>query len=123
MLRKIIIIGILTLILGVTGYFTVFYYATYSEGDQTGQLVKFSHKGYIFKTWEGEISKGIYGTQVFKFSVMDKDADVIRQLRALQGHYVKATYIERYKTFPWWGDTKHFIIKVQEEKQPQHFNN
>lgn len=118
MLRKTILISILAITLGIAGYFTVLYYATYSEGDQTGQLVKFSHKGYLFKTWEGEISKGIYGTQIFKFSVLDEDAVVIQQLRDLQGHYVKVTYIERYKTFPWWGDTKHFIIKVKKEKPP-----
>lgn len=119
MLRKIIFITIIAILLSITGYFSVLYYATYSEGDQTGQVVKFSHKGYIFKTWEGELSKGIYGAQVFKFSVLDKDADVIRQLRELQGRYVKVTYVERYKTFPWWGDTRHFIVKVQEEKAPR----
>ena len=121
MLRKILFIFITTIVLGITLYFTFLYYATYSEGDQTGQLVKFSHKGYVFKTWEGEISKGIYGTQVFKFSVLDKDTEVINQLKELQGDYVKVTYVERFKTFPWWGDTRHFIIKVKEEKSP-HFN-
>jgi hypothetical protein len=52
--------------------FTFIYCATYSEGVRSGQLIKFSHKGMAFKTWEGEISQGISGAQIFSFSVLDK---------------------------------------------------
>jgi len=121
MLRKILFIFITTLLLGITLYFTFLYYATYSEGDRTGELIKFSSKGYVFKTWEGEISQGISGAQIFKFSVLDKDQKVIEQLKENQGKYVKVTYIERYKTFPWWGDTNYYVTEVHSEKSP-HFN-
>ena len=50
MLRKILFILITTIILGITGYFTFLYYATYSEGVRSGELIKFSHKGMVFKT-------------------------------------------------------------------------
>jgi hypothetical protein len=33
----------------------------------------------------------------------------------MEGQYVKLSYIERYKTFAWWGDTKYFIISKREE--------
>jgi len=118
MLRKFIFITIATLILGVVGYFTVLYYATYSEGDRTGELIKFSSKGYVFKTYEGEISQGISGAQIFKFSVLDSDTQIIEQLKAAQGQYIKITYIERYRTFPWWGDTRYFVTQVKQEKSP-----
>ena len=121
MLRKFIFITITALLLGITGYFTVLYYATYSEGDRTGELIKFSSKGYIFKTYEGEISQGISGAQIFKFSVLDSDAQIIEQLKSAQGQYIKITYIERYRTFPWWGDTRYFVTAVAKEKSP-HFN-
>lgn len=121
MLRKIIFISIIGILLTIAGYFTVLYYATYSEGDRTGELIKFSNKGYIFKTWEGEISQGISGAQIFKFSVLDKDEKVINQLKNLQGQYVKVTYVERYKTFAWWGDTNYYVTAVQKESSP-HFN-
>ncbi|MGH2667043.1 6-phosphogluconate dehydrogenase [Flavobacterium sp.] len=120
MLRKFIFIVITTLVLGITGYFTVLYYATYSEGDRTGELIKFSSKGYVFKTFEGEISQGISGAQIFRFSVLDSDTQVITDLKKYQGQYVKITYIERYRTFPWWGDTRYFVTHVQQEKSP-HF--
>lgn len=118
MLRKIIFLTITAIALFIAGYFTVLYYATYSEGERTGELIKFSNKGYVFKTWEGEVSQGISGAQIFKFSVLDSDEKLIQQMKDLQGEYVKITYIERYKTFPWWGDTKYFVTEVVQENSP-----
>jgi len=74
----------------------------------------------LFKTWEGEISQGISGANIFMFSVEDKDSEVIEQLKNFQGRYVKVDYKERYRTFPWLGDTKYFITGVEEEDSP-HF--
>ena len=76
----------------------------------------------IAKTWEGEISQGISGAQIFAFSVLDKDKDVIEKLKEYQGQYVKVNYTERYTTFFWLGDTKYFITAVEAEKSP-HFRN
>jgi uncharacterized protein YxeA len=114
------ILGIITgvLVLSVICYFTFVYYATYSEGVRSGHLIKFSHKGVAFKTWEGELSQGLSGSQIFSFSVMDNQKEVIDDLKNMEGQYVKATYIERYKTFPWWGDTRYFIIAVKKEESP-----
>ncbi|WP_309597636.1 hypothetical protein [Flavobacterium oreochromis] len=84
-------------------YFTILYYATYSEGTRTGELIKFSKKGYVFKTWEGELSQGLSGNKIFSFSILDNENRTIEKLKNLEGRYVKVTYIERYKTFPWWG--------------------
>jgi hypothetical protein len=101
----------------VINYFTFVYHATYSEGVRS-KLIKFSHKGVVFKTWEGEINQGMSGSQIFSFSVMDKDKQVITDLQEKEGQYVKLSYIERYKTFPWWGDTKYFVIAVQKNESP-----
>jgi hypothetical protein len=85
----------------------------YSEGYRAGKLVKISHKGVIFKTWEGEISQGVSNAQVFEFTIENKEKDVIKLLQKYQGEFVKLTYKERYRTFPWLGDTKYFITKVE----------
>jgi hypothetical protein len=58
------------------------YLCATSEGVRSGQLIKFSHKGMAFKTWEGEISQGISGAQIFSFSVLDKDQKVINDLKS-----------------------------------------
>lgn len=106
------IFGVLFLI-GIL-YFLSIYYITYSEGYRAGELVKFSHKGFIVKTWEGEISQGVSEAQIFKFSVEGNEKEVIKQLQDLQGKEVKLTYKERYATFFWLGDTKYFITKVEQ---------
>jgi hypothetical protein len=121
MLRKIIIYGLLVITIVATSYFAFLYYATYSDGERSGELIKFSHKGVMFKTYEGELSQGISGAKIFTFSVLDKDEKVIEDLKKLSGQYVKVTYIERYRTFPWWGDTTYFVTQVQKEKSP-HLN-
>lgn len=117
-MKKFIVITIGILLLSGIGYFTVLYNATYSEGVRSGELIKFSKKGIVFKTYEGELSQGISGAQIFSFSVLDSDEKVISDLKEMEGNYVKLTYVERYRTFPWWGDSKYFIIEVRKEDSP-----
>ncbi|WP_136481871.1 6-phosphogluconate dehydrogenase [Cognatitamlana onchidii] len=105
-----IIIGLIIIFIG---YFCFLYFARYSEGVRAGELVKFSSKGVIIKTWEGEISQGVSDSQFFKFSVEDSENQVIEDLNNLQGYYVKLHYFERYKHLFWLGDTKYFITKVE----------
>ena len=119
-MRKFLFILISVVILGIAGYFAFIYYVPFSEGYRSGELIKFSRKGVLSKTWEGEISQGISGAQIFEFSVEDSQEEVIQKLKDLQGRYVKVTYKERYSTFFWLGDTKYFIIGVEPEKSP-HF--
>ncbi len=118
MLRKVILYTVLAISLLLICYFSFIYYVSYSEGTRSGELIKFSNKGYVFKTWEGELSQGISGAQIFKFSVLDNDTAVIQQLKDLQGRYVKVTYVERYRTFPWWGETNYYITAVVNEDSP-----
>tara|TARA_R110002020_G_scaffold333885_4_gene549288 strand:- start:275 stop:643 length:369 start_codon:yes stop_codon:yes gene_type:complete len=114
----IILGGILLLAIA---FYSFVYFVTYSEGTRAGELIKFSHKGVIVKTWEGQISQGISGAQIFDFSVLDKNDDVIEKLKEYQGSYVKLTYVERYATFFFWGDTHYFVTEVEMEQSP-HFN-
>jgi hypothetical protein len=107
-------IGILIIVL----YFTFVNTATYSEGVRSGELIKVSHKGMVFKTWEGEISQGISGAQIFSFSVLDSEKEVITSLQEMEGQYVQVNYQERYRTFPWWGDTRYFISSVKKVNSP-----
>ncbi len=120
-MRKLVFILITVILLGIAAYFAFVYYVPFSEGYRSGELIKFSRKGVLAKTWEGEISQGISGAQIFEFSVEDSENEVIEKLKELQGKYVKVTYKERYATFFWLGDTKHFIIDVVQEESP-HFN-
>jgi len=93
---------------------------TYSEGTRAGQLIKFSEKGIIFKTFEGELNMGGLRTDsshdalegnLWTFSVLDKK--VVNDLEEAEGKRVKLSYRERYKAMPWQGDTNYFIVKVE----------
>lgn len=120
-MKKIIILTLLFLVIGIASYIAFVFYIPYSEGVRSGELIKFSHKGYVIKTWEGEISQGISGAQIFKFTVQDKNQDLVNKLKNYQGKYVKLEYDERYRTFFFWGDTRYFITKVELDQSP-HFS-
>ncbi len=121
-MKKILILFISVVLALMAIYYAFIYFVPYSEGVRSGELIKVSHKGVVIKTWEGEISQGISGAQIFSFSVLDKDAKVIQKLKEYQGQYVKVSYKERYATFFWLGDTKYFVTDVKQEQSP-HFRN
>ncbi len=102
-------------------YFAFVYFVPYSTGTRAGELIKFSRKGVIVKTYEGEISQGISGAQIFSFSVLDQDEEVIEKMKEYQGQYVKVNYVERFSTFFFWGDSKYFVTEIVPESSP-HFN-
>ena len=56
-MKKFLLIVLLLIVVGIAGYLLVCNY-TYSEGSRTGYLVKFNVKGYVFKTYEGELNLG-----------------------------------------------------------------
>jgi hypothetical protein len=116
-MKKFLIKFLIAFVFILAGYFAFIYFANYSEGIRAGELVKFSSKGVLIKTWEGEISQGVSEGQLFEFSVEDKEKDVIQNLNDFQGKYVKLHYFERYSKIFWLGDTKFFITKVEEDTQ------
>lgn len=120
-MKKILGVILATIVILAIIWYSFIYFASYSDGYRSGELIKFSHKGYVVKTWEGEISQGISGAQIFSFSVMDNQTEVIKKLKKYQGKYVKLKYEEKFGTFFFWGDTKYFITEVMLEKSP-HFS-
>ena len=120
-MKKILGVILATILIMMVLWYAFIYFASYSEGYRSGELIKFSSKGFVVKTWEGEISQGISGAQIFSFSVMDNQQEVIEALKEYQGEYVKLKYEEKFGTFFFWGDTKYFITEVTPEKSP-HFN-
>ncbi|PPK95847.1 MULTISPECIES: 6-phosphogluconate dehydrogenase [Nonlabens] len=120
-MKKILGVILTTILLLAVIWYAFIYFASYSDGYRSGELIKFTHKGFVVKTWEGEISQGISGAQIFSFSVMDNQPEIIEKLKEYQGKYVKLKYEEKFGTFFFWGDTKYFITEVTKENSP-HFN-
>ncbi|MCK5815975.1 MAG: 6-phosphogluconate dehydrogenase [Flavobacteriaceae bacterium] len=113
-MKKILIkIGV-GLVVVLIVYVLFIYFASYSKGYRSGELVKISERGVVFKTWEGTLSQGVSDELQFHFSVEGGDKEVIESLKNSQGKSVKLTYIERYDTLFWLGDTKYYIKEVEE---------
>lgn len=117
------ILGLLALLVligaGSVMYFN--YGAVYSDGYRAGTLIKFSRKGFVFKTYEGEINQGGIanpspGTammnQIWQFSVKDKE--VADKLNKLEGQVVRLHYRQYNKMLPWEGDTNYLVDGVEE---------
>jgi len=104
--------GVSILIVTVV-YILFIYFVTFSEGYRAGELIKISKRGLLFKTWEGRLSQGVSEEQQFNFSVQKSDKEVLDQLKEFQGKKVRVTYIERFGTFFWLGDTKYYVKKVE----------
>jgi hypothetical protein len=99
-----------------------FNYASYSDGYRVGVPIKVSHKGNIFKTYEGELNvggltnsaEGVLPT-TWAFSIRGGDEEVREKLNSAveQGQRVKVFYKEKYIRIFWRGDTKYFVYDVQ----------
>ena len=68
---------------------------SYSEGDRAGVLQKFSKKGWLCKTYEGELALYVVGgvaPQIWYFST--RDADLAKQLSGAVGRSIQLHYTE-----------------------------
>jgi hypothetical protein len=117
--RKITMYAVIVFILFCAAYF-IFANYTYSEGSRTGMLLKFSHKGYVFKTWEGELNLGgmtqgetTMLNNIWIFSVRDNETKTITDLQQYEGKRIRLSYKEKMRHFPWQGDTDYFVYQVE----------
>ena len=87
---------------------------SYSEGERAGFLQKVSYKGWIYKTWEGELSLvAIPGAAPEKFFFTVRDEAVAQQLNEVAGKRVTLKY-EQHRGLPTscFGDTDYFVVGV-----------
>jgi len=98
----------------VTAYFWVALSWSYSSGERAGWVQKFSHKGWVCKTWEGELALvSLPGSSVEKFLFTVNDETVAKELSAATGKRVTLHYEEKVGLpTTCFGDTRHFVTKV-----------
>ena len=105
----------------IVGVFFIYwkYYYTYSEGYRAGLLQKFSSKGMMFKTYEGEMilssvssnSNVALASEKFLFTMTNKA--IVRQFDTLQGNMVIVHYKQKNGRLPWQGDTPYLVDSVR----------
>lgn len=93
---------------------------SYSQGERAGYLQKLSHKGWLCKTWEGEILlSSMPGAIPERFAFTVRDPAVVTQLQQAMGQRVQITY-SQHKGLPTtcFGETDYFVDKVHVGGQP-----
>ena len=68
-MKKFIGWGLIVIVVSFLLYFAICSY-TYSKGTRTGFLIKFSEKGWVFKTHEGDMNAGVLNTNMAGFTAI-----------------------------------------------------
>lgn len=118
--KKLLMYSLIAAVFALAGYL-LYSNWTYSDGTRTGYLIKISEKGYVFKTYEGQLNLGGFQTNddsglvgnTWNFSV--QDATLYSKLEGLQGKKVMLRYKEKNKAMPWQGDSNYFVYDVEEK--------
>jgi hypothetical protein len=88
---------------------------TYSKGTRAGYVQKFSEKGWLCKTWEGELAQvNVPGSmpRIWYFTV--RDDSVAKIIESSEGRQVQLSYAE-HRGIPTscYGDTQYFVTGVR----------
>ena len=121
-MKKILIWAAAIIVLVLSFIFYWNYVSTYSEGNRSGILQKFSKKGNVFKTYEGELIMSSIATtgnttiasEKFFFSV--KDDSIATELFNLEGKHVTLHYKQKRGHLPWEGETDYYVISIVPDK-------
>lgn len=116
------VIALLVLLVAVVGggWILITLNYTYSTGERAGYIQKISKRGWLCKTWEGELAMSVIPgsmPQIFEFTVRD-DA-VAERVEALSGQRVSLSY-EEHPGIPTscFGDTRYFVVAVTPVAEP-----
>jgi hypothetical protein len=106
--------ALLLAILLFVGYLFAMLNWSYAEGERAGWVQKLSKKGWLCKTWEGELALvSLPGSTVEKFNFTVRDDAVADQIMKVMGKRVSLHY-EQKVGLPTtcFGETRHFVTKV-----------
>jgi hypothetical protein len=98
----------------IAAYFWLALTWTYADGDRAGWVQKFSRKGWICKTWEGEMAMvSMPGSTTEKFAFTVRDDAVSQDINRLMGRRVTLHY-EQKVGLPTtcFGETRYYVTRV-----------
>jgi hypothetical protein len=114
-IMKILVIILVLAIAGLAGYSWLSMHWSYSSGERAGFVQKLSKKGWVCKTWEGEMAMvTMPGTISEKFYFTVPDDAVAARINSSLGKRV-TVHFEQHKWLPssCFGDTEYFVSTVQ----------
>ena len=100
-------------LLGLWAVITLNY--SYSKGDRAGYVQKFSRKGWICKTYEGQLAMvNVPGAMQEKWDFSVRDDSVARLISASMGKRVALVY-DQHRGVPTscFGETEYFVTGIQ----------
>ena len=105
---------LIAVVLLVAGYFLFVFNWSYSEGERAGWIQKFSSKGWLCKTWEGELAMvSMPGSMSEKFFFTVWDDATAEQINKVMGKRVSLHYEEKVGIpTSCFGDTRYYATKV-----------
>ena len=111
---KSIVVAVFALVLAVALYVLVVAFWSYSSGERAGWVQKFSSKGWLCKTWEGEMAMvSMPGTTADKFYFTVWDDEVAAQINKVMGKRVSLHYEEKVGIpSSCFGETRYYVDKV-----------
>jgi hypothetical protein len=118
MIKKIVKTSLIFILLGILGFAAWTWGAlnyVYSKGERAGYLQKLSKKGWVFKTWEGELAMvNLPGAMVEKFYFSIRNESVAQDVSKVLGQRVVIKYDE-HKGIPvsCFGETTYFVTSVE----------
>ena len=118
---RIVVALVVAVALAVAGYFWVVFAWSYSTGERVGWVQKLSKKGWICKTWEGELTMiSMPGAIPEKFQFTVRDAAVADQINRAMGKRVALHYEEKVGLpTSCFGETRYFVTRVTEVQDVQ----
>ena len=105
---------LIAIVVLVAGYFLFVFNWSYSEGERAGWIQKFSNKGWLCKTWEGEMAMvSMPGSMSEKFFFTVWDDATAEQINKLMGKRVSLHYEEKVGIpTSCFGETRYYATKV-----------
>jgi hypothetical protein len=109
-----LLVTLLLLALLAAAYISLALEWSYSSGERAGWVQKFSRKGWVCKSWEGELALvSLPGSTVEKFYFTVHNAAVAQEIQAAVGKRVTLHYEEKVGLpTSCFGDTRYFVDKV-----------
>ena len=117
---RIVVAIIVAVALVVAGYFWLVLSWSYSVGERAGWVQKLSKKGWVCKTWEGELTMiSMPGAVPEKFQFTVRDAAVADRINRVMGKRVALHYEEKVGLpTSCFGETRYFVTRVTEVQDP-----
>ena len=111
---KFFILPLLVIAALAAAWFWAAWHWSYSSGERAGWVQKFSNKGFICKTWEGELALvSLPGSTTEKFYFTVHDEAVAQQISKYIGKRVALHYEEKMGLpTECFGETRHFVKGV-----------